>query len=744
MARTTTIARTSATESKTRAQARTEERARARAKKRSNNRKKNKVERRSWLWRHRRVLFLMWLFVFFGVGGALYLLSRVPLPPAQPQTQTTFIYAADGTQLATINSGENRVNVSLSQVPQVAIDAVVATEDHGFYQHGGIDVVGVFRALVSDIRGNGNLQGGSTITQQYIKQAYLTSQRTLLRKIKEAALAVRLQRTLTKNQILERYLNTIYFGRDAYGIQAASEAYFQESVGQLTLPQAALLAGLIRGPELADPFRYPAIAMGRRSETLASMVKYHKITQAQANAANATPLPTNPPNPSATEAQTLDNYHAQYYLDYVEQQLEAHYQVGLGLRVTTTINLTMQNEAYDAIYGSGGLRYSGDPAGALVAVDNNGNVLAMVGGQSYATSQVNLATGTAGGGSGRQPGSTFKAFLLAEALKEGYSVNSTFPAPPEVDVLGAGPGGTPYPVKNFDNEDGGPSVSLIDATAQSLNTVYVQLEEAIGPAKLLAMAKEFGLDPADVGMSPNASLVLGTAQVSVLEMAAAYSTFARGGVYLEPQVISKVTTANGTVLPLPTAAPTQILDTAQNNVLTYCLEQVVQKGGTGAAANFGTPIAGKTGTTSDFDNAWFIGFTPKLTAAVWMGYRDASKPMMNINGTTGGAEGGGVPATLWRHFMAAVTDNGKNSTYTGTFAPVTSFPGAIIKSPTSILTFPQGMGVPTTTTTTTLPHAVIAPSPTTTLPRRTPTTVPTSVTTTLPPFTGTTEPKPHR
>ncbi len=685
------------------------------------------------------MLFLLWLFVFFGVGGAAFLLSRVPLPAAQPQTQTTFIYSANGTQLAAINSGENRVAVQLKQVPQVAIDAVLSSEDHNFYQHGGVDPIGVLRALVSDIRGHGSLQGGSTITQQYVKQAYLGSQRTLVRKIKEAALATRLQQRLSKDQILERYLNTIYWGRGAYGIQAASETYFQEPVEKLTLPQAALLAGMIRGPELADPFRSPATAEGRRAETLNSMVRYHKATPAQADEAKATPLPTVAPNPAKVQSDLLEKHHAQYFMDYVQQQLQAHYQVGLGLRVTTTIDLNMQDQAYNAIYGGAGLSYKGDPAGALVAVDNNGNVRAMVGGKDYSASQVNLATGTAGGGSGRQPGSTFKPFLLAETIKEGYSVRSTFPAPPTVILKGQGDRGADYPVNNFQNEDGGPSVNLIDATAHSLNSVYAQLEMAIGTDKLLAMAKQMGLDPADVGLAKNPSLVLGTAQVSVLEMAAAYSTFARGGTYVVPQVIAKVTTADGTVLPMATPAPKQILTKAQNDILNYVLQQVVQKG-TGVNANFPTPIAGKTGTTNDSTDAWFIGYTPRLTAAVWMGYRDGSKPMLNLGGTSGGAQGGGIPASLWRHFMTAVTANGANGAYTGSFAPVATFPGALIGSPSSLVSFPKGTGTATTTSVPKYTSIPVTPGPGTTTPGTRPTTTVFHTPTTTVPVTGTTRP----
>ena len=699
--------------------------------------RRRRVERRSWLWRHRRILFLFWLFLFFGVAGAAYLLSRVPLPPAQPQTQTTFVYDANGNKLAALEppSGENRVPVRLDQVPQVAIDAVLSAEDRNFYHHGGIDPIGTVRALVSDLRGHGSLQGGSTITQQYVKQAYLTSQRTLVRKVKEAALAIRLQRKLTKNQILERYLNSIYWGRGAYGIQAASQAYFQTDVGKLSLPQAALLAGLIRGPELADPVRNPAAATARRSDALKAMVRDHHVTAADAGVADEQPLGALAPDKARLTV--LDAGHGtQYFLDYVQQQLSQRYDIGIGLRVTTTLDLGLQDKAYNAVYGGPlGLKpYRAlypEPAGALVAVDNNGLVRAMVGGEDYKKSQVNLAVGTSGGGSGRQPGSTFKPFLLAETVKEGYSVRSSFPGPPTVVLKGQGEKGLDYQVNNFGGEDGGSSTTLIDATAQSVNTVYAQLEQAIGPAKLVQMAKDLGLDPNDVGLSPNASLVLGTAQVSVLEMAAAYATFARGGMYISPSVITKVTTADGTPLPWQGPPPRPILTRAQTDQVVYCLQQVVQRG-TATGASFGVPVAGKTGTTSSNTDAWFIGFTPKLTAAVWMGYPDTSKSMTDLRGVKGGVQGGQLPATLWQRFMVAATANGA---YTGPFDPVSTFPGRLIGPPSGI-SYPVGAGtattaprsaVPTGPTTVPVNHPAGRPPGATTLP---PTTTATSPTTT--------------
>ncbi|HSS09533.1 MAG TPA: transglycosylase domain-containing protein, partial [Acidimicrobiales bacterium] len=647
--------------------------------------------------------------IFGGVAGAAYLLTRVPLPAdATPLQQTTFIYDANGKQLAALDAGQNRVLVHLNQVPPVVINAVLSTEDRNFYHHGAVDVLGVVRAAIADIRGRSNLQGASTITQQYAKLTYTGRQRTLLRKIKEAALAVKLERKFSKNEILERYLNTIYWGRGAYGIQAAAQAYFQKDVGQLNLPEAALLASLIRSPEslnLSSPHDQ-AIARARRAETLKGMVRDHHITEAEQAQADQSPLGTFPAK--SAELTVADSEHGtQYFIDVVRQQLIQRYTEPVvlrqGLRVTTTLDPTMQDQAYNAVYGAPNGLKPDEPAGALVAVDSQGQVKAMVGGRDYQQSKVNLSMGTQGGGTGRQAGSTFKPFLLAETVKEGYSVESTFPAPPKIILRGKGANGQDYPVSNFQNEDGGASVRLVDATAHSLNTVYAQLEMAIGPDKLSKMATQLGITS---NLPANASLVLGTSEVSVLDMASAYSTFADGGTHTDPQFITKVTTADGTPLPWNHPAPRPVLTKNQTDVVNYCLQRVVLYG-TGTGAQFGKPVAGKTGTTTDFTDAWFIGYTPKITAAVWMGYPKSATPMMNLRGTSGGVQGGSIPASIFSRFMAAVTRSGD---YTGAFDTNFSFSAKIIGSPTSGIFYPLGTG---STTTIVPPSTTTAPTNTT-------------------------------
>jgi penicillin-binding protein 1A len=655
--------------------------------------------------------------------------SRNALPVSAVSMQSSTLYADDGTPIHTFHAQENRQDVSLQQIPLQLRDAVIAIEDERFYRHHGVDLRSVMRAAGANANAGGVSQGGSTITQQYVKQTYLSSQRTLARKIKEAVLAVKVERKYTKKEILERYLNTIYFGRGAYGVQAASRAYFGVDVGQLQLPQAALLAGLIRAPVLADPSRNMSVAKARRAATLKAMQRDHRITAAERQSADQTPLPT-----AAEKAAQLKvanpNDGSQYFVEYVRQLLVHQYGTALvltgGLRVTTTLDSTMQQRAYDAVYGY--LNQRTDPAGALVAVDDQGRVRAMVGGQHYDQSQVNLALGTEGGGTGRQAGSTFKAFLLAETVKEGYSVNSSFPAPAQIILKRKGVNGTDYPVNNFENEVGGPSVNLIDATAKSLNTVFAQLEMDIGPSKLVAMAQQMGIVHAD--LQPNASLVLGTSEVSVLDMAGAYSTFADEGTHIDPSVIIKVTTADGTQLPWPQPKRTAVLTRAQSDIVTYCLQQVVLRG-TGTGAAISQPIAGKTGTTNDYTDAWFIGYAPKLTAAVWIGDPHGATPMHGIHGVKN-VNGGSIPATLFNRFMSAIAKDPKYSASFGGFAPVLKFPGALLGLPTSV-GYPQGTGATTTTTT---------PGSTTTTTTKKPTSsVPTG--STLPPTTAPPTTKKH-
>jgi penicillin-binding protein 1A len=687
------------------------------------------------LWRWRRWFGAVVLIGAAVAAGGLYSLSRIPLPTAKTLQQTTFVYDSAGHVLATF-SEENRVNVKLSQVPPIVVDAVVSTEDRHFFTEGAINPVSIVRAFLSDVSGSGNLQGASTITQQYVKQTYLTSQRSLTRKLKEAALAIRISRSESKDQILQGYLNTIYWGRGAYGIEAASEAYFGKNVSQLGLPEASLLAGLIREPVLADPARNAALAHQNQADTLKALVRDRKITEAQAQQVEGVPFARYVVSPSTTTGAVSSSDGDEYFISAVRQELYAKYGPQLvdggGLRVTTTLDPTMQAQAYNAIYGNNTDALdpaAGEPSGALVSIDDSGAVKALVGGQNYAKSTVDLALGTAGGGSGRQAGSTFKAFMLADLIKQGYSPLSVFPAPPEVVLPHGNANGSPWDVTNFEHESTAPSMSIVDATADSINTVYAQIVDRLGAANLDATAEAMGIKPSELPAA-YPSQVLGTADVSPLEMTAAYATFADNGVYHAPLLITRVTTADGTALPLPVQPQSRAVLTPQQDAEeTYVLQQVVLRGTGTAAGNLGPPIAGKTGTTDNSTDAWFIGYTPKLTTAVWMGYASGSKPMVDFRGFSS-IQGGTVPAELWHNYMQAVLSS--FPAYQGEFAEMYSFSGVTLTPPAaSTLEFPLGLG----TTTTTAPSTTTT---TTTVPRSTTTTAPRS--TTVPSTTTATSP----
>ena len=648
------------------------------------------------------MLFLLAFVLFTGLAGAAYALSRVSLPPAIPQDQSTVLTDANGQPLAQLSGDQNREPVTFNQIPQVVIDAVVATEDHDFFHHRGVDPEAILRAAIDDALGRGNLQGASTLTQEYIKNAYLGQERTFSRKIKEAILALKLERQLTKDQILQRYLNVIYFGRGAYGIEAAAQVYFHVDVGQLTLPEAAFLAGAIRAPEYADPVLDPATAKARRDITLRDMAKYHKITQAQAAAAEVGPVEAFPYTPADEKILAPADANVQYFVSYVTQQLINSYGAsvvyGGGLKVMTTIDLNMQEAAYKSVYGD--LVTPSGPAGALVSLDRSGAVKAMVGGRDYDSpapgSQVNLAVGTAGGGTGRQPGSTMKAVLLAEIVREGYSVLSTFRAPAQITLLHAN-NGQDWVVNNFDNENysganGMGTLSLVDATKNSVNTVFAQAVTDIGPGNMANMAYRLGLGV----LPPYASLVLGTVDQSVINMAGAYSVFMDNGVYNQPHVILAVRNSSGQSLPLTIKPPAATgLTKADTDIVTHVLRQVVLSG-TGTAAALGDrPVAGKTGTTQSNTDAWFIGYTPQLTTAVWMGYPSGSEPMVNIYGFPE-ITGGTLPADIFRRFMEAALYGAPVLDFT---EPV-ALPGLPLGQPVDAV-FPTT----TTSTSTTVPGA---------------------------------------
>ncbi len=578
-----------------------------------------------------------------GVLGFLALVLlwfTVELPDDPPELESAVVLAADGQQLAVLSQNGQRFEVPLSEVAPVVVDALLAAEDRRFYDHDGIDPIGLGRALWQNVTTRGT-QGGSTLTQQLVKNQYLSSERTLWRKAREAVLSVKLERTVDKDEILERYLNTVYFGRGSYGIEAAARNYFATSAAALNVQQAALLVGLLRAPETADPVEHMEEATARRASVLEAMVDAEALPASEAEAAAATPIEVT----QITRAVTLTADLAPHYVEWVREQTiaavgeDAVY--GAGLRVFTTLDLRAQAAAEAAVRDT--LTDPAGPQAAVVALDRDGAIRAHVGGRDFNALQVDLVRGADGGGSGRQPGSTFKPFVLQAALESGTTLSDEYPGPAsiELDV-----GGTPFPVENYGGEGFG-TLTVAQATASSVNTVYAQMLAEVGPAGVAQAAKRAGID-AELDEVP--SIALGVEEVSPLDLASAYLTWADDGTKVEPYAIDRIEDADGNVLwssdrPEPEA---EAVDPQVARAISAALQGVVD-GGTGQAADIGRPVAGKTGTTQNNVDAWFAGYVPGYAAVVWMGYPDASQPMDDVQGRS--VTGGSFPAQIWARFM---------------------------------------------------------------------------------------------
>ena len=637
--------------------------------------RRRRREKRSLLWRFRRLIFLVALVIIVGMAGVGLVVAQIELPHADESLlETSFVCSSEVTPeegcnaenaMFRLNGEENRVRVALADIPEQAINAVIAAEDRDFRTHNGVDAAGIARAAYANIRSDSVQQGGSTITQQLVRAIYLSNEQSMVRKVREAVLAVKLEQEMPKDEILERYLNMIYFGRGAYGIQAASQAYFGIDVGELTVADAAYLAGLIRSPETGDAERNPEEATRRRETVLRAMLEERYIDQAEYDAANEQPWIINPYGrlPLAdgsvgnlvtrVEADTLGNvqgseYGTEYFAEHVRQLLAAEYGedvvYGGGLRVYTTLDRSIQQAAFRAVTSN--LADPDDPDGSLVAIDDQGRVRAMMGGTDYSLSQVNLATGADGGGSGRQPGSTFKTFAMAEALEQGYSAEAPLPAPGSVELdIGAG---AKWRVSGGAGSGG--THNLISGTQSSSNTFYAQLMLQLGTENVVDMAQRLGVR----SEMPNVpSLVLGSGEVSVLDMASAYSTFPSHGVHHPATVITRVENSAGSVLYEydPEAEAEVVVSPTIADTVTYALRRVVTSG-TGTVANqIPREAAGKTGTTQNNRDAWFVGYTCNFTAAVWIGYVGAPGEEIRTLGSS--VFGGTIPATIWRDFMSS-------------------------------------------------------------------------------------------
>jgi penicillin-binding protein 1A len=580
------------------------------------------------------------------------------------QAATSSVYAADGTLLTTLHAEEDRRPLTLAEIPQVLRDAVIAAEDRRFYEHDGVDLRGIARAAAKNIEAGETTQGGSTITQQLVKNTLVTPERTYRRKIREASLAMGLERTLTKDQILERYLNTVYFGQGAYGVGAAARVYFGHSARKLTLPEAALLAGLIRSPSRADPVKHPDAAADRRATVLDAMVATGAITADEAAEAAAVPVPR--------KAHHDDRrYPAAYAVQDAVSTLLADERLGAtqaerhnalfrgGLRIELTIDPAQQAAAEESVRAI--LTAKNDPYAGVAAVKpGDGAITAMVGGRDFfgardPYAKVNLARG---GSTKRQAGSTFKVFALVAALNAGISPEERFAAGAQVTLPCRCP--KPWVVDNYEGAAYG-SVTLRKATEDSVNTAYARLVQRIGGGDVdkgmntvLDVAESLGVRGAGgarLRRDAGPAVVLGAQEVDPVSMAAAYAALGANGVYAKPYLVARVKDARGRVLLENKPQKAQAVLPRVAATATDVLQGVV-RAGTGVKAQQSRPVAGKTGTATAYRDAWFVGYTPNFAAAVWVGMPKGGVSMTPENGFRTVVAGGTFPALIWGRFAS--------------------------------------------------------------------------------------------
>ena len=642
-----------------------------------------------------------WVFVALPVAGIavvfgtlLYVYSRLDLPDTPPPLQTSYLYDRDGELITTLHSSVDRTNVSFSAMPEHLRNAVIATEDQDFYSHSGFDPVGIARAAFNDIRGR-SVQGGSTITQQLVKKVYagtykttkdgervyVEPERTVGQKVREVLLAIKLEQEMGKDRILATYLNTIYFGHGAYGVQAAARTYWNEPARDLTVLQSATLAGAIASPELFDPADNPENAKVRRDYVLDRMAQEGYISQQTSDELKRKKVRTD------TKKAGPVTYEAPYFVDYakrvllVDDEIPESQVFGGGLKITTTLDSDLQAAAEEAVTSY--LPGEEDPEAALVAIDpRTGEVLAMVGGRDFNVSQVNVATGQ--GGSGRAAGSAFKPFTLAAALKDGIDPRSYWNGPQQITISDREcyTDGQPWRPSNAADEESG-TFSLLDATKYSVNTVYAQLVTEVGPDEVVDTAHDLGIRSK---LGDNCSVTLGAVEVNPLEMTSAYATLAARGMYRPPTPFVSVKGPDGDGISVGGNKSRRALTPNDAAVVSYALEGVIDGGtGTAAALPDGRPVAGKTGTAQDYSDAWFCGYTPQLATCVWMGYLKDHAPLDYVNGV-GPVYGGTLPAEIWRDFMTDAMDH---------YPRVIDFPDFTYDGYTKGSTVPSPVTVPT-------------------------------------------------
>ena len=552
------------------------------------------------------------------------------------------VFDSHGRLITTLHSDQNRLPIDINKVPQNLQNAFIAAEDNRFYEHIGIDPIGIFRPIFANLTNRGIAQGGSTVTQQLAKNAFLSQEQTLKRKIQEAMLALEIEHKYSKKEILEMYMNQIYFGQGAYGIQTAAKTYFNKDVNELTLTQCAMLAGLPKSPNYYSPFNNLNEAKKRKNVVLDQMVKYGYVSAAEAEDAKNQDLGLS----KSHQSKEADEYAS--FIDYVSQQVAKKYGDDAlykeGLKIYTTMDVDKQHAAVRAMRNlpnnytdENGLT---QPQAAIVSIDpKTGHILAMVGGRGQDSfNRASMAV--------RQPGSAFKPFVYLTALQHDMTPDTTMDDQPV--TYGS------WSPKNAGGSYSG-TMALSDALAHSVNTIAVQLADKVGTKNIIANAKKMGITTLDA-KDDNLAMALGglTKGVTPLEMASAYGTFANKGVHVKPTAIVKILDRNGNVLEDASTlekeeTKTRVMSEREAYEMTTMLEGVIDHG-TGTAAAIGRPAAGKTGTTDDNKDAWFVGYTPDIVTAVWIGDDTGSHSLGEIYGGT-------IPAEIWKDYMSSATSD---------------------------------------------------------------------------------------
>jgi penicillin-binding protein 1A len=586
--------------------------------------------------------------------------------PRFPERST--VYAANGAPLANIFLDENRTSVPLSEVDKEAKKAVVGMEDFRFYQHGGIDPIAIGRAFIENMLAGHITQGGSTIDQQLVKNVTGQTEDTIQRKIREACLAIAVDRKYTKNQILSLYLNDVYFGNGLYGIGTAAQSYFGVPASDLTMVQAATLAGVIAAPGTFDPVTHPTAALARRNQVLqrladircvshigcvnpSRMLKLQQKPLGLVPTAGEVPPPRNPFFVQYITGQILNNTSGEFdALGSTYQERKQTLFQG-GLNIYTTLDPKFEQEALAVIRQR--LPKSTDPEAAISMVQvRTGAIRVLVSGRNFAKSHQDLVTGL-GGTPGRQTGSAFKPFTLAAAFEQGIPPGRVYNEKSPLFI----PECNDWDVSNAEGPDSGGYVDLWTATQDSINVVFAQLARDVGPPNIADVAHRMGITaPLDVGPA-DCSVTLGTFDSSPLDMSDAYATLANNGVHCPAYSVEKIVGQRGGIIyrHRPKSACTQAISPEIASQITAMLKRVVCCG-TGTAAQLGRPQAGKTGTNTDYRDAWFVGYVPQYSTAVWVGYPQGEIPMGTVEGVYP-AYGGAVAAPIWHDFMAQVVEN---------------------------------------------------------------------------------------